>query len=123
MATAPSHLETDFWHIHGPCKLTVADSVDCLWYMPDTNNDMIVAAGNVLCGPLLNRAKVGDQVSIVVTGKVLAKASGAITAGAAVTVDSAGKIKAASVGSDQVHGYALKTCTTDGDIISVLKIS
>jgi uncharacterized Ntn-hydrolase superfamily protein len=121
MATAASHLQNDFHHLHGPCKQTVADSVDGLWYMPDTNGDLIVAAGNVLAGPLDRAAKVGDYVNIVVQGKVPAIASGAITAGAAVTVDSAGKVKAATVGTDQVHGYCLKTCTTDGDRISVFK--
>ena len=121
MATALTKARTQPLLTIGPYKMTVADSVDALWYMPDTNGDLIVAAGNVLCGALQKRAKVGDSVSLVVLGEVLAKASGAITAAAAITVDSAGKIKAATVGTDQVHGYALTTCTTDGDILSVLK--
>ena len=122
MATAAAKLKGQPLFTTGPYKMTVADSVDGLWYMPDTNGDLIVAAGNVLCGALQKRAKVGDYVSLVVLGEVTAIASGAITAGAAVTVDSAGKVKAATVGTDQVHGYNCgHTCTTDGDVISVLK--
>jgi hypothetical protein len=123
MATALAKARTQPVLTTGPYTMTVADSVDALWYMPDTNGDLIVAAGNVLCGALQKRAKVGDKVSLVVIGEVLAKASGAITAGAAIVCDSAGKIKAATVGTDHVHGFALTTCTTDGDILSVLKTS
>ena len=121
MATAAHDLQQDNWVRVGPFELTVADSVDALWYMPDDAGDLIVAAGNVLAGPLDRQAVIGDKVNIIVMGTVYAKASGAITAGAAVTVDSAGKVKAATVGTDQVHGYALHTCTADGDIISVVK--
>jgi hypothetical protein len=126
MATAASKLVNQPCQIIGGFKMSVADSVDALWYMPTTNGtDLIVAAGNVFCGALQKKAKVGDGVSLIVTGVVQAVGSGAITpVGGAITVDSGGKIKMASVGTDQVHGYLIgPVSTTDGDVVSVMKIA
>jgi hypothetical protein len=124
MATAPSHLKTQPLLTLPGYTMTVADCVDGLWYMPDAMGNLIVAAGNVLCGVPNKRAKVNDPCSVVFLGVVLATASGAISTGVAVTCDSGGKIKAASVGTDQVHGFLMgPATTTDGDICSVLKVS
>jgi hypothetical protein len=123
MATAAHNLAMQNGLIFGPFKMTVADSVDNLLYMPDVNGDLIVAAGNVLCGWVERQCKIGEHVSLVLTGVRPAKASGAITAGAAVTVDSAGKIKAATVGTDHVHGFALHTTDTDNDVVTFVKSS
>jgi hypothetical protein len=126
MATVASKLRNQPAIIAGGFKMSVADSVDALWYMPASNGtDLIVAAGNVFCGALQKKAKVGDGVSLIVTGEVQAVGSGAITpANVAITCDSGGKIKVATVGTDQVHGYLIgPVSTTDGDVVSVMKIS
>ena len=67
MATVASKLRNQPAIIMGGFKMSVADSVDALWYMPaDAAGNLIVAAGNVLCGALQKRAKVGDGVSLIV---------------------------------------------------------
>lgn len=129
MATAPTHIKGEHFVTTGPYKMSIADSVDGYLYMPqaaasDGVRNLIVAAGNVLCGWLKNKALIGDNVSLVITGSGPAIASGVIAINAPVTVDSAGKCKAATVGTDQVHGYNDgPATTTDGDIFTLLKIS
>jgi hypothetical protein len=126
MATAASHLKGEHIFVTSPFTMSVADSVDGLLYMPDASNPrkLIVAAGNVFCGFLMKKAKIGDSVSLIIIGSGPAVASGAISAYAPVTVDSGGKCKAASVGSDQVIGYNDgPATTTDGDVFTLTKIA
>jgi hypothetical protein len=126
MATAPSHIKMQKGEITGPYTQSVAATVDGLLYMPNASSagNLIVAAGNVLCGWPERRAAVGDKISLVLTGSGPAIASGAIALYAAVTVDSAGKCKTATVGTDQVHGWNDgPATTTDGDIFTLRKIS
>lgn len=129
MATAPTNIKTEKGVVTGPYKMSIADSVDGLLYMPqaaasDGVRNLIVAAGNVLCGWPERRAKISENVSLVITGRGPAIASGVIAINAPVTVDSAGKCKAGTPGTDQIHGYNDgPATTTDGDIFTLLKIS
>lgn len=126
MATAPTHIKAEHGIVDGPFTMSVADSVDGLLYMPDASNvgKLIVAAGNVYCGFLSKRAKVGDSVSLIVTGRGPAVASGAIAAYAPVTVDTAGKCKTGTPGTDNIIGYNDgPATTTDGDVFTLAKIA
>jgi hypothetical protein len=132
MATAPSHLKGEHYVVTGPYQLSVADSVNGLLYMPDASNPpsatavgkLIVAAGNVYCGWLERGAKIGDKVSLIITGRGPAIASGAIAAYAAVTPDSAGKCKTGTVGTDHIIGFNDgPATTTDGDIFTLAKLA
>ncbi len=110
----------------GGFTMTVADSVDGLAYTPDASGNLVVqtASPPTLGVYLQKRAKVGDKVTGIVTGTVIAKASGAITVGYAATYDAAGKIKAATIGTDQVVGYVWPIAAiNDGDIVSMVKVS
>lgn len=124
MATAPTHIKSDEIFVTGPYTMSVADSVDGLLYMPDPSNvrKLIVAAGNVFCGFLNRKAKVGDSVGLIVIGSGPAVASGAIAAYAAVTVDTAGKCKTGTPGTDNIIGYNDgPATTTDGDVFTLTK--
>jgi hypothetical protein len=124
MSTAPTHIKSEQIFVTGPYAMSVADSVDGLLYMPDASNPrkLIVAAGNVFCGFLAKRAKVGDPVSLVVVGSGPAVASGAIAAYAPVTVDTAGKCKTGTPGTDNIIGYNDgPATTTDGDVFTLVK--
>lgn len=124
MATAPTVLKSGEGLVIGPFIQSVADSVDGLLYMEDPSNagHLIVAAGAHLCGVPTRRAKVGEYVSLRVSGLMVATASGVIAVNGPITPDSAGKIKAATIGSDDVMGYLVgPACTTDGDIVSIVK--
>lgn len=124
MATAPTHIKAEHIFVTSPYTMSVADSVDGLLYMPDPSNvrKLIVAAGNVFCGFLSNKAKVGDPVSLVIVGSGPAVASGAIAAYAAVTVDTAGKCKTGTVGTDHIIGFNDgPATTTDGDVFTLTK--
>lgn len=124
MATDPTVLKSGDYHTIGPFKMTVADSVDGLLYMPDANGDLIVAAGNCFCGVPERRAKVGEYVSIRVRGLMVVTASAAINAQAPVVVSAGGKVATATVGTDQVHGWLVgPACTADGDVITIYKVS
>lgn len=130
MATAASKLKYMPWTTLGGFKQTVADSVDGYWYTPDTNGDLTLAgaaAGNQLCGPPTKRLKVGDAGSLLITGVCQAVGATAITpVGAAICVDTTatGKIRMATPGTDQIHGYLLgPVSTTDGDIVTVVKVA
>lgn len=124
-----SHLKGEQYAIDGPFEMSVADSVDGLLYMPDPANPpganvakLIVATGNVYCGWLQKRAKVGDKVSLIITGRGAATASGVIAAYGAVTPDSAGKCKLGTVGSDHIIGFNDgPATTTDGDVFTLAK--
>ena len=129
MATALSHAKTEIGIVDGPFEMSVADSVDGLLYMPDPSNPpgatpakLIVAAGNVYCGFLQKRAKVGDKVSLVITGRGIAICSAAIAAYAAVKCDSAGKCATGTVGTDHIIGFNDgPATTTDGDAFTLAK--
>lgn len=135
MATAPSHLKGEHYVVTGPYALSVADSVDALLYMPDPSNPpgatpakLIVAAGNVYCGWLKNNAKVGDHVSLVVTGRGPAKASstnsGVIAAYALVAVDTGGACRVGVAGTDYIIGFNDGPATTTaGDIFTLAKLA
>jgi hypothetical protein len=126
MSTAPTHIKSQRVLVTSPYTMSVADSVDGLLYMPDASNvrKLIVAAGNVLCGFLERRAKVGDGVSLIVVGEGPAVASGAIAVYAPVAVDTAGKCKTGTPGTDTIIGYNDgPATTTDGDIFSLIKIA
>ena len=129
MATAPTHIKAQKLLVTGPYKMSVADSVDGLLYMPDAAasdgiRNLIVAAGNVLCGFLDKRAKVGDNVSLVILGSGPAVASGVIAINAPVTVDTAGKCKTGTPGTDNIIGFNDGPATTaDGDIFTLIKIA
>jgi hypothetical protein len=123
MATAPTVLKSGEGIVAGPFTMTAADSVDGLLYMPDASGDLTVASGAVLAGIPVNRAKVGDKVSLRFTGLMVLKGSEAITpAGTPVKVDSAGKIAVATVGTSQVIGYLVgPVSTADGDFVTIWK--
>ena len=126
MSTAPTHIKSESIFETGPYTMSVADSVDGLLYMPDASNPrkLIVAAGNVFCGFLNKKAKVGDPVGLIVIGSGPAVASGAIAAYAAVTVDTAGKCKTGTPGTDNIIGYNDgPATTTDGDVFTLTKIA
>lgn len=61
----------------------------------------------------------GRRCNIVTGGVARVTASGAITAGAKIGVDAAGKAKTAAV-SSHVMGIALSATAVDGDIVEVL---
>ena len=126
MSTAPTHIKSQPGAIYGPYYMSVADSVDGLLYMPDASNvtKLIVAAGNVYCGFLEKRAKIGDSVSLIVTGRGPAVASGAIAVYDPVTVDTAGKCKTGTPGTDTIIGYNDgPATTTTGDIFTLVKVA
>lgn len=126
MSTAPTKIKSEQGMVDGPFTMSVADSVDGLLYMPDPSNPgkLIVAAGNVYCGFLTKKAKVGDGVSLVITGRGPAVASGAIAAYAPVTVDTGGKCKTGTPGTDNIIGYNDGAATTtDGDVFTLAKIA
>ena len=130
MATAASHIKMQHGEITGPYTMSVADSVDGLLYMPNASSagNLIVAAGNVLCGWPERRVANGGKVSLVLTGSGPAQAgstnSGVIALYAAVTVDTAGQCKVATVGTDQVIGWNDgPATTTQGDVFTLRKIS
>lgn len=131
MATAPTHIKGEHIFVTGPYKMSVADSVDGLLYMPDAAasdgvRNLIVAAGNAVgpCGFPTRRAKVGDNVSLVVIGSGPAIASGVIAINALVTLDTSGKCKTGTAGTDNIIGYNDgPATTTDGDIFTLIKIA
>jgi hypothetical protein len=118
--------------VTGPYQLSAADSVDGLLYMPDASNPpsattpglLIVAAGNVLCGWLERKGKIGDKLSLVITGSGPAVASGVIAAYGAVKCDSAGKCAAGTVGTDHIIGFNDGKATgQDGDRFTLRKLA
>lgn len=79
--------------------------------------------GMVLSDPLKETFAVGDKVTVALLGVVaLAKASAAITAGAALQYAySTGKVATnASVGTNTTVGIALENAAADGDLLRVL---
>jgi hypothetical protein len=109
--------------IQGEFTQTVADSVDGLAYAPDAGGNLVVAiATSTFAVYLVKRAKVNDKVSGIVTGLVIAKASGAIAVNGPAAYDAAGKIKAGTVGTDTIIGYVWPiAAVNDGDIVSLVK--
>jgi hypothetical protein len=108
----------------GQFTMSVADSVDGLAYSPDAGGNLVVAtASTQFCVYLDKRAKVGDKVSGVWRGVVIAKASGAIAAFGPATTDAAGKIKAGVIGTDHIIGFCGPiAATADGDMVSLFKV-
>lgn len=131
MSTSPTHIKGEHIYVTGPYKMSAANSVDGLLYMPDAAasdgvRNLIVAAGNAVgpSGFLQKKALIGDNVSLVVIGSGPATASGVIAINGPVALDSAGKCKAATTGTDQVIGWNDgPATTTDGDIFTLIKIS
>ena len=104
--------------------MTVADSVDGLAYVADASGNLTVAPdGTKAVFYLTKRAKVGDKVAVIAIGEVIAKASGAIAVGGPCTPDANGKMKAATIGTDQVVGWARQATTNDGDIFTMVKVA
>ena len=82
----------------------------------------LAAAGtDKILGVLNNYPSAANQAATVqITGTAKVVASGAISALAYVTSDSAGKAVATTSSGDTVRGIALEAAAADGDIIEVL---
>ena len=90
--------------------------------LPDTSNQVTYCgAGAKATGVLQNKpAAAGRGAAIMISGISLVTAGAAITVGAKVMSDAAGKaITATAGGSKEVLGIALQTVTADGHLVSV----
>jgi len=78
------------------------------------------AATDTLVGILMNDPASGEAAEVAVLGVVRAAAEASVTAGAALTCSSTGRVKATTTDLNQVVGYALEASATAGDLINIV---
>ena len=77
-------------------------------------------ATDTLVGILMNDPASGEAAEVAVLGVVRAAAEASVTAGAALTCSSTGRVKATTTDLHQVVGYALEASSSAGDLINIV---
>jgi hypothetical protein len=85
----------------------------------DAQAAYVAADGDDAIGVTYGAADAGKMVTVQIDGIAMVKANEAITAGAAVSSDTAGEAIPADAGEARL-GYALEAASGAGEIISVL---
>ncbi len=90
----------------------------------DAADDSVALATDV-ADPLLGVSaepadvQAGERIDVTFSGIVEVEASAAIAKGAWLTVDTAGRVKAVAMDSDERIGRALTAAVATGDVISI----
>lgn len=85
----------------------------------DDNVDL-AGAGEAVIGVVQNNPAITEQADVMLLGTTKIVAGAAITKGAYVKSDSAGKAVATTTDRDKSFGRALTTAGADGDIIEII---
>ena len=77
------------------------------------------AATDTLAGILQNEPNTAETALVAGLGYCKAAAEANVTAGAAITCSSTGRVKVTTTDLDQIVGFAIEASTTAGDIIQI----